>query len=662
MAYAFAALIDHEAFPRAAMKPTNITRLLLIALSLLAGFFVFSASASRSSTLNIDATSLEKGRGTVTFEGQGGQGRSSRTFEINAYPGDQGLKKLYVIELPAVRLLRLRIAPHLGRGNWGVDRVILANDTISYQWDEQGVCRQQMQLPGFHRSEPCGEAGPLIAMDADAAITIVNIPETGFTNPPAARIALALAVAFGVLLCGAWLLRAPLEKRPAHYVVKAAWLGVGLLFVYQLYLVVSYAVDVPTLDEWTAYFKEDGLIHGLSWRWLFGFHNEHLIVMTKLLAWLNLKLFGLNFVLQDIVNFFIFGGVLVALVVFKNRLLGREQLALFPLFMIFLLSPINYENHLWAFQSQFHLTLLFSILMLYHAFHSRPGVGNALAFSLFALLAMCTFSAGVIFVVIYLLAITLYTLAGIRGGRVERAAGWRFLLIICVICGAGLCLWFFGYETIAEPHPKVFPDDARFWLFFLNILSFGFGFKSMHIVPGIVCLAVVLLPLIMLLAKKDTRWSPATWLLLCAVAGILAVLASISLGRAWIYPPKTSRYAEIGFLLIPYSALAWWLAIGEGVRRMLLLALFWLFCCLSYFPDWTTGGHALFRQISLYNLGYLEAYYSGAVPDSAPENATPADMERAKRLKVSFTRQFSPAGGAGRERVVQPSSVGKRPE
>jgi hypothetical protein len=431
-----------------------------------------------------------------------------------------------------------------------------------------------------------------------------------------------------------------------RYGVRISWLTITILFVWQLYLISRYSVDVPKLDEWITYFQSDGLVKGLTLQWLFSFHNEHLIVFTKLLAWLNLKFFGLNFVIQNIVNYFIFGGLLASMALYKNRLLGEEKFALFPFFLIFMLSPINYENHLWAFQSQFHLPLLFSVLMLCHAYRSDLSTGSAAAFSVYGLLASYAFSAGVIFVAVYLLCTTVYVVAVMAGERVDRACGMRYLLTTCGLCGMSLCLWFFCYELAGDPHPKVFPYELKFWSFYLSVISFGFGFESEQIVLGIVCLVLAALPPLLLLVRKETRWQATSWHVLTAVLGILAVLAAISVGRAWIYPAKTSRYAEIGFLLIPYTALGWWLVMKEGFRRTAMLSFLWLFCFVAYLDDWSTKGHALFKQISLYNLRYIGAYYAGG-SDIHPESATAEDMDRARSLGVRFTRQFTARKAGG---------------
>jgi hypothetical protein len=363
------------------------------------------------------------------------------------------------------------------------------------------------------------------------------------------------------------------------------------------------------------------------------------------MAWLNLKFFGLNFKIQNMINLAMFAGLLAAVAVFKNKVLGSKNFEYFPLFMIFLLSPIIWENHLWAFQSQFHLVLLFSILMLYRSYHVELSVKSAILFSLYAVLAIFSFSAGVIFVATYLLCMTVYIVAGIKGNRVERTAGWRFLLIVCGICVISIYLWSFGYEAPEWPRPKAFPTDFKFWEYFFNIISFGFGFKKMQILPGVVSLLLVTFPPIILLIKKESRWQPSTWLVLSAILGILVVLSAVSVGRAWIYPSKTSRYAEIGFLLIPYAALGWWLVMKEGPKRIVMLSSLWIFCLMSYSQDLSTYSYAEFKQINLYDLECIEDYYAGVGNGICQGRTTAADLDRAKNSGVNFARQFIPIGG-----------------
>lgn len=628
------------------MKKFKTIAIILTLLSLTAGTFVFSTSRYKSSSLNLYATSMKSGIGTVIVDGDGFNGSPKLEFDINMLKERSGNKSLHVIDLPPGRLKTLTIIPQIDRNSFRLYKVILANETISYIWDEQGGCLQQIKFNGLqNKKEPCTDGTPTLTTDT-SSIVLSAIPEIGFVNTLKFRISKALVIALGTFIAGLWLLLPIGEKRQSglhYYGAKLCWLAVTLLFVRQLYLVVTYSVDVPIVDEWMIYFNSDALIKGLTFKWLFGFQNEHHIVLTKLMAWMNLKLFDLNFALQAVVNIFIFAGLLVAIAVFKDRLLGREKFQWFPLFICFMLSSIAVESHLWPSCSTIHLSLLFSVLMLHNAYSVELSVKSALLFSLYAVVAMYTFGVGAIFVATYLGSIAVYIVTGIIGKRIDRATGLKFLLILFSIFGLAICSWFIGYETPASSPIKVLPFDFRFWNYFLNLISSGFGFKYLHIMPGIVCLAIVVLPLLLLLTKKETRWQTDTWLVLTAILGILAVLSTISMGRAGLdWSPKTSRYTEIGFMLIPYSALGWWLAIRDLPMKTIVLSSYWLFCFVSYFDDWSTKEYALYKQASLNDLKYIEDYYSGI--DIYPYCSNPADLDRAKKLGVNFTRQFKTVG------------------
>jgi hypothetical protein len=318
---------------------------------------------------------------------------------------------------------------------------------------------------------------------------------------------------------------------------------------------------------------------------------------------------------------------------------------LFPLFLIFLLSPIIWQNHRWAFQSQFHFFLIFSTVALCCAYWQEQSYGRTLVFCLCLLGTMYSFSAGVIFAVVYLIGTTVFTLVGIAQKRIDAQRGRRVLVLMAVIVGFGMLAWFYGYssaERDVTQSPYVFPTDGRFWIFFLNLLSFSFGVATPGLFPGIVILLLLLLPGIKLLAKSESRWQAATWSILSAMVGILLVLATVSMTRTSLNM-KTSRYVEIGFLLIPCLAMAWWLALNSRTMRLLVLALVWGACTISYFDDWTALPYRHAKQDDLTTLECVESYFAGKGDGICLGVKSPRELDRAKELGVKFTRQFAAA-------------------
>ena len=255
------------------------------------------------------------------------------------------------------------------------------------------------------------------------------------------------------------------------------WALVTILYLYHFSIIRHYAVDVPYWDEWE-YFKPEALPAGLTWQWLFEFHNEHRIVFTKLLAWLNMKFFGLDFVLQQLFNFGLFGCLLTAIYILMKRVTGNDRFSWLPLFLIFLLSPLNFANHAWAFQSQFHLVLLFAMLALAGAFPERITLPSMLKPSILTILAIYSFSAGPVFSIVYLGCFIIYIAGNYLNNHVTKAAALSSLAISSGFIGVGLAFWFHGY-TKPPLHPElVLPVTTNFWIFFLNLVGLGFGYTA----------------------------------------------------------------------------------------------------------------------------------------------------------------------------------------
>jgi hypothetical protein len=631
-------LVRHRRFWNVALVVPPLAVLAALAFSPLGRF--------QGSTLVIEARTPEKGTGSVAVE-TAGTGETTRVrFKI--MHRDQGEATLSISELPAVVPASLTIAFPAGAGNAKVDRLTLANDAVSYDWFDLENCSRKAKVNGVVRRELCG-AGPTLVRAADGTIRISSIPEEGFAAGSGFTYVFALGVLLAAGLCGAWLARPVREaglRGFIDYGGRASWLALAALAVFQFLMVVRNAVDVPFIDEWD-YFAAHGLSRDLNWSWLFGFNNEHRIVLTKMLAWINFRMFGLDFALQKILNFLLYCGLLVVIGRFRKQVKGAEGFTLYPVFLVFLLSPLAVENHLWAFQSQFHLVLLFSVLALpYVCAEERNGAGTA-AFCLFLVLAMFTVSAGLFIAGVYLACAVVFTAAQALGKRLDRRAGWRFVLVSSAVIVVGMVLARWGNVPNGWP-PRVYPHEPLFWESFLNIVSFSFGFRQLSLLPGLACLLLALTPLVLLLRDPHTRWRPATWHLMAGILGILAVLAAISVARAYFAAPKISRYTEIGFMLIPYLALAWWLALRPGRVRTTVLSLVWLFCAAASWDDWSTDVWPIERQNDLVTLECVEAYYGWNGDGACQDRVTPAKLDRARQLGVRFTRQFSASPGASR--------------
>jgi len=422
--------------------------------------------------------------------------------------------------------------------------------------------------------------------------------------------------------------------------VKLAWIILFALYLYQFVLIYKYSVDIPFKDEWV-YLKPDHplrLPESFNLVWLFARISEHNIVATNLLTWINYKTFGLDYYKQKIINYIIFGILLLLVIRLKNIVIGKNHFRLFPMFLLFLLSPIAVENHTWAFQSQIHLVLIFFLLMLICLRNNSFEATTTLLFITASVMAIYSFAAGVI---LALVCLFFRDLQVIRVVAKDTRSGQKALLnaVFCtIVIGVVVALWFKGYKRPDHVPPGVWPNELAFWDYFLNLLSFGFGFDTQNLLPGAFFLILALFPLLAFLSDRKRRLEPDVICVSAAMIAMIAVLMSISFGRASIGDPKTSRYAEMSFMLVPLFAMAWWLLLKNSAAKNFFLSLIWISCFCSYLDNWSP---ALYRETYHSDRATLDCVhnYFRTGGDAACQEywITPAHLEKAKNLNIHFT-------------------------
>src|SRR6185369_15312823 len=429
-----------------------------------------------TSTLVIETRTLETGKRRVAVEDDSGK-RSYLWFETGNSTGD---KSFYPIELPAVHPRTIRIEALAGRGKFEIDRILLSNRGITYVWDAQGGCERKFPIGGKMRREVCDKDGPFLTTNDDLSITISSIPSTGYANTLRYRVVAALGTFSGALFLGAWFCRRVPEYEAEDRLLicagRVAQLSLMVCCLIQFYLICHNAVDVPFWEGWE-YFKPNALQRDFSLSWIYRFALDHRIVPTKLMAWINYRLFGLDFALQKIFNYLLFLGLLAAILKLKGMVAGKREFVLFPAFFVFLTSSINYENHLFSYQSQIHLVLVFAVVALYFAYEERITLRSTILFSITLLAAITTFSAGVVIACVYLLCRSAY-IAMLRWRH--EITSKQVLLSLAVsygIAGAGILSWYFGYEPNPLSTPRVSVFGSQFWGCFLDLMGLGFGFE-----------------------------------------------------------------------------------------------------------------------------------------------------------------------------------------
>jgi hypothetical protein len=137
------------------------------------------------------------------------------------------------------------------------------------------------------------------------------------------------------------------------------------------------------------------------------------------------------------------------------------------------------------------------------------------------------------------------------------------------------------------------------------------------------------------------------WRIFVSTVGVLAILASVSTGRAGsgIEQAKESRYFEFAMLLIPLSLVSWaFLLHGRKRLQAAVIAGLWIFCLLAFWNNWKEFQN--YRIVSAQRkagLRCLRAYYQGHgdrdCPTLFPAPIPARFLEEAKALNVSFYRR-----------------------
>jgi hypothetical protein len=201
---------------------------------------------------------------------------------------------------------------------------------------------------------------------------------------------------------------------------------------------------VPYGDMWDGYLDFYLKVRDGQWSQWWAQHNEHRILLAKLLFWIDLSWLQGRVWFLIIVNYLLVGcAFLLYRAILKERApswAGSNAVTQISLLIFILLfSWIQRENLAWGFQSQFFLAHLLPLLALYQLHRATlPGGRSNARFALACVVGvMCygTMANGV-------LALPLMCLYA----AVMRM-GWRRTAILALLAALCLAAYFFDYQS-----------------------------------------------------------------------------------------------------------------------------------------------------------------------------------------------------------------------
>jgi hypothetical protein len=289
---------------------------------------------------------------------------------------------------------------------------------------------------------------------------------------------------------------------------------------------------VPYSDMWSAVESILQIDSGNKSAW-WAQHNEHRIIISRLLFWLDFKLFAGKFIFLSVTHYLLAGAIFLCLALFAREAFSdkSQKDSCFKIQIIILLLSFSWMqkgNFVWTFQSQFFFAQIFPLFSFYALYqhYKNEKISWFFLAIISATLSLGSMANGVI--VPALLAILSLLL---------RQKLWKSFLLSS-FAYVSLLLFFNGYQA-AEGHvflrDSLFRDPFGFTRFLLDYLGGPFfylsgkGLRPLATIGGIALIAGATHHLF--LALKNPKKSALNFSLLMFLLYIGATAIAVTDGR-----------------------------------------------------------------------------------------------------------------------------------
>jgi hypothetical protein len=539
-----------------------------------------SSHAPRNWTLEIEM-SVSAGATSQLFWSSGLEFDEARSVRVPApVAGLQPVR--FLVPSRGVQWFRFDPTDQPGEMSFGAARLL----------DEHGIVIQRYEPATF---EPINQ---IASVTRDGATTRARTVDGG--NDPsflfpigclpasAAGLRLALVTRTGVFLAAASLAllvvwcavaigRRLWSSDALHGSALEAWTslaGIATLFAVvlaaKLIVIRAYPIGIPYLDQWDGEARALFMPFSncsLAWEQMLYFHNEHRILLSRLLS-LNLLFFNGQWDprLQQFVNAFIHSGTAALLAAMFGAVMTRRvALALLAPIALVFAAPFGWENTLFGFQSAFYFQLLFAILSIWLL--AVPGSrGEWVLGAVCALVGLGTAAGAPLAPTAVVLVIVLDLMCDPSGLR-------RRTLVTALTAGAIATLGWWSSSPPLAHHAAL--KAASFSDFFGAVARN----LSWPLVNQPVAMLLLWLPTVVLICARIARrqaLSPSDRCTVGLAAWTALQAAAIAYGRGRNAPPPAGRYQDllaIGFLANTAALLAAFDRLRASPQRALTWAI-----------------------------------------------------------------------------------------
>jgi len=285
-----------------------------------------------------------------------------------------------------------------------------------------------------------------------------------------------------------------------------------------------------------------------DWGALWDQHNEHRIVLAKLLFLLDLQIADGTTPFLHILNLLLAGATAWVLLLFSHSIVGGQRLSVLNMLIVALsFSILQEQNFVDAFQSQFFLSSLLPLLSLYFAHLSLQDIPNSRI--QFILATICAVMS------ILSMANGVFALPVLLIYSILMRMNWRRIAALSVLSIIGFLVYFYGYHRISA-HSSPFEEMKNP----LGLFLFVCAYMGHSVVLGFVVITSAVVAFGYYLPKR--RFHSAEVALLGFVGFVLLTGTITAMGRVSLGPsqPYASRYLTPVFsclsaLLILYRPL-----------------------------------------------------------------------------------------------------------
>lgn len=238
---------------------------------------------------------------------------------------------------------------------------------------------------------------------------------------------------------------------------------------------------VPFWDQWDGYI--DFYMHSADgWSAFWRPHNEHRIVISKMIFWADIRWFQGRNVLALAANLAFMCAQVVSFVWIACRYIRgtRARVAVAAGVSVLLFSWVQWENLIWAFQDQWFSVFMFALL----SFHCLERSASDRRIRWIALALLCAFAS------VGSMANGLLTFPALAVMGLFFRIGWRRVALLVALTAAMIATYSHGLTSSSDASllaaMRTFPHEiARFLILYIGSppwgamqridLSFAFG-------------------------------------------------------------------------------------------------------------------------------------------------------------------------------------------